>query len=217
MKHISLVTFLSIAVSLQALAVTHTVSSAGFAFSPSTLTIALGDTVVFSLSVIHDAREVSQATWNANGTTSNGGFDVPFGGGMVVPGHAGTYYYICIAHALSGMKGTITVTPVTALKGDTREIPGGFALSQNYPNPFNPATMIVYLLPAMSRVKIDVVTADGRIVATLLDRTEEAGTGAVRWDGSGAASGTYFVRIRASALDDPAGAFTGVRKMILLR
>lgn len=217
MKYLSLTVLLSVGLSLQAPAVTHTITNAGFAFSPSSLTIALGDTVVFSLSAIHDAREVSQATWNANGVTSNGGFEVPYGGGAVILTQPGTHYYVCVAHALGGMKGTITVTTPTGVKGERAALPGEFALSQNYPNPFNPATTVPYRLPVASRVRIDVVTVDGRIVATLLDQTQEAGNRTALWDGSAFASGTYFCRIRATALNDPALGFTGVRKMLLVR
>jgi hypothetical protein len=56
---------------------------------------------------------VSQATWNANGTTPlPGGFSVPFGGGMVLPSQLGigTHYYVCQAHVSFGMKGKIIVT-----------------------------------------------------------------------------------------------------------
>lgn len=92
---------------------THTVTAPGLTFSPSTLTIITGDTVVFDLSAMHNAVEVSQATWNADNVTPlPGGFAVDFGGGTVVLTDIGTHYYVCQAHASFGMKGTITVNPV---------------------------------------------------------------------------------------------------------
>lgn len=90
-------------------AVTHTVVDAGFSFSPATLTINLGDTVVFAISPAHNVVEVTQTTWNSNGNTSNGGFTLPFGGGTLVIGAVGTYYYVCSPHASMGMKGQISV------------------------------------------------------------------------------------------------------------
>ncbi|HMD13942.1 MAG TPA: plastocyanin/azurin family copper-binding protein, partial [Bacteroidota bacterium] len=90
---------------------THTISSSGFTFSPNTLTITAGDTINFVLASIHNAVEVSQATWNADGITSNGGFSVPFGGGKTVLTVVGTHYYVCQNHASMGMKGIITVNP----------------------------------------------------------------------------------------------------------
>ena len=94
---------------LPAAATTHTVTTSGLTFTPNDLTINLGDTVVFSLGPSHDAVEVSLATWNANGSSSNGGFILPLGGGTVVLNNAQTYYYVCSVHASSGMKGKITV------------------------------------------------------------------------------------------------------------
>ncbi|MBR9979037.1 MAG: T9SS type A sorting domain-containing protein [Bacteroidetes bacterium] len=91
-------------------AVTHTVTDSGLNFSPAALTINLGDTVDFSLASMHNVIEVEQSTYNSNGNTpKTGGFSLPFGGGILVIGSVGTYYYVCSPHASSGMKGTITV------------------------------------------------------------------------------------------------------------
>jgi plastocyanin len=98
--------FLLPAVSISAV---FTVSTSGFTFSPGSLTINQGDTVVFNLGPSHNAVEVTQATWNSNGNTSNGGFSLPFGGGTVVFPTTGNYYYVCAPHASMGMKGAITV------------------------------------------------------------------------------------------------------------
>jgi len=88
---------------------TVTVTNAGFAFSPSLLTINAGDTVRWTINSIHNVVEVSQATWNANGNTSNGGFSLPFGGGTHTFSTPGTYYYVCEPHASGGMKGRVIV------------------------------------------------------------------------------------------------------------
>ena len=87
--------------------------NSGFTFSPDSVNITLGDSANFVLTNIHNALEVSQATWNANGTTAlSGGFSVPFGGGLVLPAQltTGIHYYVCQAHAGMGMKGIIKVT-----------------------------------------------------------------------------------------------------------
>jgi plastocyanin len=96
----------------------HTVTNVGTTFSPSTLTITLGDTVQFVIDpTMHNAVQVSQATWNVNGTTSNGGFVLPLGGGTVVLTDTGPHYYVCTFHSFLGMKGMIIVhalTPTTS-------------------------------------------------------------------------------------------------------
>ncbi|MEO5906817.1 MAG: T9SS type A sorting domain-containing protein [Saprospiraceae bacterium] len=123
--------FLLIAIS--AYCTTHTIINSGFSFSPATITIALGDTVIFDITNDHNSVEVSQATWNANGNTPlPSGWAVPFGGGMVLPAHltAGTHFYVCQPHASGGMKGIIIVEGSTAV--DDIHAPGNFSI---YPNP----------------------------------------------------------------------------------
>jgi plastocyanin len=89
---------------------TVVVTNVGFAFSPDEITINAGDTVDFQIGGSHNVVEVSEGTWNADGTTSNGGFSLPFGGGMVTLDDPGTYYYVCQPHVGSfGMKGKIIV------------------------------------------------------------------------------------------------------------
>jgi plastocyanin len=87
----------------------HTIINSGFTFVPDSFTIPAGDTIHFVLEMMHTAREVSQSTWLANDTISNGGFDLPFGGGSAVLNTLGMHYYICIPHAPIGMKGRILV------------------------------------------------------------------------------------------------------------
>jgi hypothetical protein len=74
------------------------------------------------LEAIHNAVEVSQATWDANvNTPLAGGFSVPFGGGEVLPAQlpAGTHYYVCTPHAGAGMKGIIIVGTPTGIEDKT--------------------------------------------------------------------------------------------------
>jgi plastocyanin len=97
-------------------ATTFTISNSGFTFNPSSITINVGDDVNFSLAGDHNAVEVSQATWNANGNTPlAAGFGTPFGGGMVTTSQLamGTHYYVCSPHASMGMKGVIIVQGTT--------------------------------------------------------------------------------------------------------
>ncbi len=89
------------------------VGTKNFAFDPADVTINAGDSVEFALEGFHNAVEVEQATWDANGETAKvGGFKVDFGGTATkVPfAKAGVYYYVCTPHvASSKMKGKVTV------------------------------------------------------------------------------------------------------------
>ena len=134
MKSVFLLLALLFMIYIQGFSKQWTIINSGFEFSPSTLTISLGDTVNFTLESVHTVREVSQTTWSENGTTAlSGGFQLSFGGGVVLPAklQAGTHYYVCVPHASFGMKGTIIVQNFTGLaeKESKNEI-------SVFPNPF---------------------------------------------------------------------------------
>ena len=97
----------------------HTINVVGMSFDPDTVTINLGDTIEFGPLAYHNAVEVDESTWIANGTTSNGGFDFPLGspGGYFIADSAKTYYYVCQPHATMGMKGVIIVNLVQSVFG----------------------------------------------------------------------------------------------------
>jgi plastocyanin len=112
-------------ISIAAFSTTHTITNSGFAFSPSTITINLGDDINFVLEAMHNVVEVSQATWNANGNSAlSGGFQTAFGGGAVPSSKlgAGTHYYVCSPHSSSGMKGIIIVQNTTGIE-ELKQLP----------------------------------------------------------------------------------------------
>jgi hypothetical protein len=88
-------------------------------------------------------------------------------------------------------------------------LPSGFDLKVN-PNPFNPSAAISYQLSAISHVSVKVYDTAGRLVTTLADGWQEAGSHQVTFDGSRLSSGLYFVKMQA-------GDFSGVQKLILLK
>jgi uncharacterized protein (DUF1501 family) len=88
--------------------------------------------------------------------------------------------------------------------------PQEFSLSQNYPNPFNPSTVIRYVLPRTSNVRLEVFAISGQRIATLVDGTRGAGEHDVTFSANGLASGVYIYRLEA-------GSFVESRKMTLVR
>lgn len=116
-----------------AFSATVTILNSGFTFSPDNVTINFGDTVNFQLGSSHNAVEVSEVTWTANGNTPLPGFSTPFGGGQVIGLTSGVHFYVCEPHASGGMKGKITVIPFSGV--DTYE-PGSGKINL-YPNPTN--------------------------------------------------------------------------------
>ena len=121
----------------------------------------------------------------------------------------GTSYYYRVTYDLGTERNILfetgpVTTPATVLE-----------LHQNMPNPFNPNTNIGYYVPERCRVQLGVFDVKGSMVAVLVDESQAEGTYRVYWNGrytngTEAASGVYFYRLRA-------GKKMLSRKMILLR
>jgi hypothetical protein len=93
--------------------------------------------------------------------------------------------------------------------------PTAYDLAQNYPNPFNPATTIIYQVPEIAHVTLEVYNVLGERVATLVDEQQAAGYYRVEWNGKDSeqrsvSSGVYYCKILA-------GGFTGIKKMMLVK
>ncbi len=105
-------------------------------------------------------------------------------------------------------------------------IPSSTSLEQCYPNPFNSSTTITFRVahdvpvdtgPGVRKgeagthfVKLCVYDLLGRELAVLVDGRMEPGSHAVRFDGSGLASGVYLYRLQS-------GGHTETRSLVLLR
>jgi plastocyanin len=115
----------------EAIAATYTIRASGMSFTPDKIYVNPGDIIIFEIETAHDVVEVSEMEWHANGNTSNGGFSLPHGGGMVVLNDPGEFYYVCTPHASQGMKGLIIVQTITGF--------GEYTASRDdiiiYPNP----------------------------------------------------------------------------------
>jgi photosystem II stability/assembly factor-like uncharacterized protein len=81
---------------------------------------------------------------------------------------------------------------------DESLMPDRFALYQNYPNPFNPVTTIRYALPIQTEVKLSIYNIMGQEVAVLMEKIQNAGSHAVKWNASNEPSGIYFYRLETT-------------------
>jgi len=84
------------------------------------------------------------------------------------------------------------------------------SIDPNYPNPFNPATTIRYRIAQQSEVLMDVYDVAGRRVARLVNSVQQPGAYTVQFDGSGLASGVYFLRLQTNN-------FVDVQKLTLIK
>lgn len=83
-------------------------------------------------------------------------------------------------------------------------------LFANYPNPFNPVTTFKFDIERDGRVKIDIFSVEGRLVATVVDAFMARGAKLIEWKPNNLASGVYMVRFHA-----PSGSET--RKIVILK
>ena len=104
----------------------------------------------------------------------------------------------------------IMVTIVSTVQEDEIPVPMEYALYQNYPNPFNPTTTIGFDLRERSHVVLEIYNVLGQRVASLVDRTMNAGRYSLNFNASRLATGIYFYRITA-------GDFTNLKKMVLIK
>jgi hypothetical protein len=92
------------------------------------------------------------------------------------------------------MRGFETL-PLISEKAGNLTGPSVFHLEQNYPNPFNPSTTINYYLRIPQSVKLEIFSAAGDKVATLVNAYQEVGNYDVQFDGRSYSSGVYFARL----------------------
>jgi len=174
---------------------THTIVNSNFTFSPDNITILGGDTVKFTIASIHTVVEVSEATWNNNDNTPlSGGFQLPSGGGTVLPAklQAGTHWYVCGPHASGGMKGKIIVEGVLGSKDPA----SGLALTMS-PNPTTGKVQLTWSgLYSASDYQIDVMDINGKNVYTTKGTGDHGLTQYADINLSGYPEGTYIVRLR---------------------
>lgn len=94
----------------------------------------------------------------------------------------------------------IQVVEGTPIREDRPDLPVSLELNQNYPNPFNPATTITYSVHVDSPVRLTVTDLTGRVVRTLVDARQSAGTYRVNVDMINMSSGVYLYRLEAAGM-----------------
>lgn len=85
-----------------------------------------------------------------------------------------------------------------------------YVLEQNYPNPFNPTTTIGYILKEKSNAKLTLLNGIGEEIAVIVNEEQDKGYHKVDLNSAKLPSGIYFYKLKA-------GAYTSVKKMVLLR
>ena len=77
-------------------------------------------------------------------------------------------------------------------------MPEKMTLNTAYPNPFNPVTSINYTLSGRDHVTLSVYNLTGKLIETLVDDKQDAGSYTLVWDAANQPSGMYFLRMVTS-------------------
>lgn len=192
MKKIYSVLLLSIlAISMKA--TSYTVSISGFSYSPATLTVSVGDVVTIAASGSHPLAEVSQTTWNANGTaTLSTGFGTKTSNYTFTITSASDIYYVCTNHVSMGMKGVITVSSV-GIKEQTNQISG----INVFPNPAKNQFSVKFNSSENGNVTAKLYSICGQEIESLIvNKDFFVGTTTLNFDlQNHIPAGVYFVQL----------------------
>ena len=187
---------------------THDVTIAGFAFSPSDLSIEVGDVVHWTNqdNVDHSVRSRSedgsidesgplQSDLFGNGGTWDFTFD-----------QVGSFPYRCGPH--SNMTGSITVS---ALGNKSNSVhPKTFNLYPVYPNPFKPSATISWEQPGAENIHISIFNLKGELSDEFSFTKSQPGFNSFSWHPENLPAGIYLIRLTGET-------FTVTQKVIYLK
>ena len=182
----------------------HVEITAGMSFSPSTLTVSVGDIVRWTNnhSFTHTATSTdTPVAWEDADITPGTTFEITFN-------NTGEFPYDCAYH--SSMTGIITVSETVLNIDQLSLLSETFQLHSNYPNPFNPTTNIEYSLLENSVVELIIYNIEGRQIYTLIDDFKTAGLYSIKWDASSYPSGIYIVKMTS-------GEYVSTKKLMLIK
>ena len=170
---------------------THELTVSNFEFSPSVINAVQGDSLrIIARNSGHTFNQVSEETWNANGTTPSGILQfnlLVVGTPVTVELFAtGPIYYVCIAHAAMGMKGIVNVALASGIDDSALESTSAF-----FPNP---ASDMVWMRDMPTDVvDVSIVDALGREAARMqVASTEPIHVGDLP-------NGSYYLRVMDKA------------------
>ncbi len=183
----------------------HDVSIVGLTFSPSELTISVGDTVRWTNNGGFHSVQADDGNFTSGSASTN------IWVYTYVFDTAGDFRYYCSIHGGPNGVGMSGIIHVEAVTGVTDKVAvTNFSLKQNYPNPFNPSTIIEYSIPKGEFVILKVYNVTGALEKTIVSGYHPGGNYTVDFDGSDLASGVYIYQLIA-------GNYMSAKRMILLK
>jgi Bacterial Ig-like domain (group 3)/FG-GAP-like repeat/FlgD Ig-like domain len=124
---------------------------------------------------------------------------------FVDPGPAGSWYKLSVVVGNGNESGYAVVGPGGITGADDPRLPFAVMLGNPEPNPAREQTRIRFALPRAAGIALEIYDVHGRRVRTLESGDATAGDHAPVWDlrrddGTPAASGLYFARLRADGV-----------------
>ncbi|MBI1286159.1 MAG: T9SS type A sorting domain-containing protein [Flavobacteriales bacterium] len=181
MKKIYTILFVFIAFSVNSVfATSYTINISGLTYTPATLNAVVGDEITIQATGNHPLVQVSQTTWDADGTTQlSGGFGPETSDYTFTITSTDDIYYVCMNHVSLGMKGKIIVSAATGIVDAAR----GVSL-QVFPNPVVKGDFMVRGNgQTLDNTKLEIYNISGQLVRSLNLKGEEAKLHATLADG----------------------------------
>jgi plastocyanin len=184
--------FIIIAISISLKSQTlHTVRILDETFEPSSLTINVGDTVLWEMSstIVHTVTSGENCTSSGLFNSGNLSVNQTF---VFVFGQEGTFPYYCIPHCHFGMVGEIIVEPAVTQIEDVTFFNESFRIVNPGPNPIQNHGYIEFELSTPSHLSIAFFDVTGRKVLDIADDAFLTGNHHIRFDVSQLPTGIYM-------------------------
>jgi len=166
-------------------AIKHIVHVGNYYFNPSSLNVAVGDTVRWvwdngSHTTTSAVIPGGASIWDANISTTNHSFEY-----RVLL--AGVYNYVCTPHAAMGMVGSFTASLATEV-GEQKD--NSIVV---YPNPSKGVFKVSFGNTLNTESEISLIDISGKTISTKLTN----GSGEMTFDLSDFSRGYYFLRLKS--------------------
>jgi len=178
-------------------ATTHTIPFVSYSFNPSSLTVTVGDTIIWT-----GDFTMHQIESTPGGALPTGASPIGPSAVMVMSSFkyvvtvAGKYDYRCHFHFAPPFNMVASFT-ATAGANDVNPISANVSDAQNFPNPFKTNTVVRYTLTKQTEIDLRFFDLSGKEVRHFTNPIQSAGEHEFTLNGSNLPSGVYYYQLQA--------------------